>query len=96
MSVPTTAEDLVQLIRKSGLLDESKLTAFLQKNADEVQGDAKQLATFMVRQGALTYFHAEQFLLGKWRGFTLGRYKLLERVGVGRNRRSGIRKCSPS
>jgi eukaryotic-like serine/threonine-protein kinase len=38
----------------------------------------------MVRQGALTYFHAEQFLLGKWRGFTLGRYKLLERVGVGR------------
>jgi serine/threonine protein kinase len=84
MSVPATAEDLVQLIRKSGLLDESKLTAFLQKNASEVQGDAKRLAAFMVRQGALTYFHAEQFLLGKWRGFTLGRYKLLERVGVGR------------
>jgi len=84
MSVPATAEDLVQLIRKSGLLDESKLNAFLQKNVAEVQGDAKSLAAFMVRQGLLTYFHAEQFLLGKWRGFTLGRYKLLERIGVGR------------
>ncbi|HEV3146448.1 MAG TPA: protein kinase [Gemmataceae bacterium] len=84
MSVPATAEDLVQLIRKSGLIDESKLNNFVQKNAGEMQGDAKQLAAAMVRHGLLTYFHAEQFLLGKWRGFTLGRYKLLERIGVGR------------
>ncbi len=37
----------------------------------------------MVRDGMLTFFHKEQFLLGKWRGFTLGKYKLLERIGIG-------------
>ena len=37
----------------------------------------------MVQDGILTNFQAEQFLLGKWRGFTIGKYKLLERVGVG-------------
>src|SRR6478736_466626 len=37
----------------------------------------------LVQDGILTYFQAEQFLLGKWRGFTIGKFKLLERVGVG-------------
>jgi serine/threonine protein kinase len=37
----------------------------------------------MVQGGLITHFQAEQFLLGKWRGFTVGKYKLLERVGVG-------------
>ena len=37
----------------------------------------------MVRDSILTYFQAEQFMLGKWRGFTIGKYKLLERIGFG-------------
>jgi serine/threonine protein kinase len=44
---------------------------------------AKPLAAALIRDGMITYFQAEQFLLGKWRGFTLGKYKLLERVGIG-------------
>ena len=31
----------------------------------------------------LTSFQAEQFLQGRWRGFTIGQYKYLERIGVG-------------
>src|SRR5262249_48960830 len=31
----------------------------------------------------LTHFQAEQFLLGKWRRFTIGKYKVLERLGSG-------------
>ena len=31
----------------------------------------------------ITQFQAEQFLLGKWRGFTIGKYKVLERLGFG-------------
>jgi serine/threonine protein kinase len=42
------------------------------------------LAVLMVRDGLLTRFWAEQFLLGKWRGFTIGQYKVLERLGSGR------------
>jgi serine/threonine protein kinase len=85
MSVPATADDLVLLIRKSGLVDERKLTAFL--NSHESDGvlnfEPKKVVATMVREGLLTYFQGEQYLLGKWRGFTLGKFKLLERIGVG-------------
>ncbi|HEV3261172.1 MAG TPA: serine/threonine-protein kinase [Gemmataceae bacterium] len=38
----------------------------------------------LVRDGVLTHFQAEQISQGKWRGFTIGRYKVLERLGSGR------------
>jgi serine/threonine protein kinase len=31
----------------------------------------------------LTHFQAEQFLQGKWRRFTIGKYKVLDRIGIG-------------
>src|SRR5947209_18482827 len=85
MSIPASADELVKLIRKSGLIDEPKLTGFLSNHQKDglLAGDPRQLAGAMVREGVLTYFQAEQFLLGKWRGFTLGKFKLLERIGVG-------------
>src|SRR5437879_9350094 len=42
-----------------------------------------KLAGILVRDGILTHFQAEQFLLGKWRRFTIGKYKVLERLGAG-------------
>ena len=85
MSVPSSVEELTQLIRKSGMVDEQKLSAYLQRRefARGLPTDPREFADDMVRDGVLTYFQAEQFLLGKWRGFTIGKYKLLERVGVG-------------
>src|SRR5947208_2791173 len=85
MSVPSSVEELVQLIRKSGMVDDHKLTAYLQRRefTRGLPTDAREFADDMVRDGIITYFQAEQFLLGKWRGFTIGKYKLLERVGVG-------------
>lgn len=85
MSVPTTADDLFQLIGKSGLIDESKVASFRQAHQHDglMQLEPKRIAAAMVRDGVLTYFHAEQFLLGKWRGFNIGKYRLLERIGVG-------------
>src|SRR5262245_17461244 len=85
MSTPLNADDLVKLIRKSGLVDEQKLTGFLSAHQRDglFQTDAKKVVATMVREGLITYFQGEQFLLGKWRGFTLGKFKLLERIGVG-------------
>ena len=37
----------------------------------------------LVRDGLLTHFQAEQFLQGKWRRFTIGKYKVLETLGAG-------------
>jgi serine/threonine protein kinase len=85
MSVPTSVEDLLQLVRKSGMIDERKLADFLQRRqlTGGLPDDARAAADELIRAGVLTQFQAEQFLLGKWRGFTIGKYKLLERVGVG-------------
>jgi eukaryotic-like serine/threonine-protein kinase len=85
MSVPATADDLVLLIRKSGLVDERKLTAFLNSHQKDglLTSEPKKVVATMVREGLLTFFQGEQYLLGKWRGFTLGKFKLLERIGVG-------------
>lgn len=85
MPAPATIDDLTKLIRKSGMVDEPRLDAYLEKlrSAGSLVTDTKKIAGSMVKDGLLTYFQAEQFLLGKWRGFTIGKYKLLERIGFG-------------
>ena len=85
MSVPSSVEELLQLIRKSGMVDEQKLSTYLQRRqlARGLPPDPRVFADELVQDGLLTYFQSEQFLLGKWRGFTIGKFKLLERVGVG-------------
>src|SRR5580700_959402 len=85
MSTPATPDDLLKLVQKSGLIEEHKLAAFVQAHERDglMQSDVKKVAATMVRDGLITYFQGEQFLLGKWRGFTLGKFKLLERIGVG-------------
>ncbi len=85
MSVPSSVEELLQLIRKSGMIDDQKLTTYLQRRqmGRGLPPDPRETADSMIRDGLITNFQAEQFLLGKWRGFTIGKYKLLERVGIG-------------
>lgn len=85
MSAPASVEELLQLIRKSGMVDEAKLTQYLQRRQKGrgIPSDPREAADGMVADGILTNFQAEQFLLGKWRGFTIGKFKLLERIGVG-------------
>ena len=85
MSVPSSLEELLQLIRKSGMVDEGKLSAYTARRTAGrgLPADPRDAADAMIADGLLTNFQAEQFLLGKWRGFTIGKYKLLERVGVG-------------
>ena len=85
MPAPASVDDLLKLIRKSGMLDEPRLDAYVERLrlSGPVPTDVRKLAGRMVKDGLLTYFQAEQFMLGKWRGFTIGKYKLLERIGFG-------------
>jgi len=85
MPVPATVDELLKLIRKSGMIEEPRLSAYLERArlSGPIPGDVRKLAGAMVKDGLLTYFQAEQFMLGKWRGFTIGKYKLLERIGFG-------------
>lgn len=85
MPAPATVDELLKLIRKSGMIDEPRLDAYVERLrlAGPLPTDVRKLAGSMVKDGLLTYFQAEQFMLGKWRGFTIGKYKLLERIGFG-------------
>ena len=82
MPVPTTADDLVALIRKSNLLDPAALDAYLAAHPGPFD-DAAALCARMRADGLLGAFHVEQLLRGKYRGFFLGKHKLLDRIGLG-------------
>src|SRR6266700_165751 len=79
MPAPASADELVALMRQSGIVEPNRLTAGL----PELPQLPKEAARVLVREGWLTYFHAEQLLKGKWRGFSIGKYQILERLGFG-------------
>jgi serine/threonine protein kinase len=88
MKAPASCEVFLQLVRQSRLVDPSVLDDYARQleAAKSLPGDPRPLAALMVRQGCLTYFQATQLLRGKYRGFLLGSYLLLERLGSGRSR----------
>jgi eukaryotic-like serine/threonine-protein kinase len=84
MPAPATTDELLDLLRKSGLVEPERLDAFLSRaKTDAGPPTPRHWAGLLVVTGLLTRFQAEQLLLGKWRGFTVGRYKVLERLGSG-------------
>ncbi len=86
MPAPLTAEQFLDLTRKSGLLDRQDLDAYLQRRraAGPLPDGARALAEALVRDGMLTRFQAEQLLQGRWREFILnGKYRVLGPLGSG-------------
>src|SRR5438128_636348 len=85
MPAPTTVEELIDLAKKSGVVDDKRLDAAVAKlrAAGTPPKEPGKLAGVLVRDGILTRFQAEQFLQGKWRRFTIGKYKVLERIAAG-------------
>jgi serine/threonine protein kinase len=85
MPSPTCLDEFLDLILKSGVVEDKRLTAYVDKLRETatLPADHNQLSDLMVREGLLTRFQAEQFLLGKWRRFNIGKYKVLERLGSG-------------
>jgi serine/threonine protein kinase len=87
MAAPTTSDALLGFVRQSGLIEPDRLEAYLEQRFiyGLLPSEPKELATVLVRDGLLTYFQARELLQGKYRGFTFGKYKILERLGSGRN-----------
>jgi eukaryotic-like serine/threonine-protein kinase len=79
---PVTAVDFVALVEKSGLLSAEQLDAFRKRN-EPLPDSSKLIAQQFVNEGLLTKFHAAHLLAGKYRGFILGQYKILQQIGAG-------------
>ena len=82
MPTPATIDDFVEVLGKSGLVDGARLQPFLPQASDS-ETTPRKLAARLVAAGLITRFQAEQLLLGKHRGFSLGKYRILERIGAG-------------
>jgi serine/threonine protein kinase len=82
-----TANDFLDLLRRSQLVEEDQLTKFLgplaAKNSQRLPDDAEKISAAMIEAGMLTEWQAEKLLAGKHKGFMLGKYKLLRHIGKG-------------
>jgi tRNA A-37 threonylcarbamoyl transferase component Bud32 len=85
MPAPTTVPELLDIVQKSGVVEPARLTAYIDQLRERafLPTEPKQLAAMMVRDAYLTIFQADQMLQGKWRGFTIGKYRILEKLGSG-------------
>jgi len=82
-----TANKLLDLVRRSALIEEPRLDAFLEKTTAEHGAAAldnpNRLAELLIEADLITRWQADKLLAGKHKGFRLGKYKLLGQIGKG-------------
>jgi serine/threonine protein kinase len=86
MSAPATIDEFLSVLGRTSLVEEKAIRDYVAglRLAGQLPPEPKDLAQFMVRDGLLTHFQAQQVVLGKTRGYTIsGKYKLLEHLGEG-------------
>ena len=86
MTQKLTSERFLQMVAKSGLVDQEasdRLVESVRKKLGGLPENPKKLAGYFVKQDLLTDWHVEKLLGGKYKGFFLGKYKLLGHIGTG-------------
>jgi serine/threonine protein kinase len=86
MPVPSTTDQFLELVIKSGLIDPPRFQTYLQRcrASGSLPKAPAALAATLVEERLLTRFQADQLLQGKWRNFILsGKYKILGPLGAG-------------
>ena len=78
-----TIADFLAVIRKSGLVEESRLAETAAGWPDHAADLPEALPEAFVAAGLLTHWQVEQLRKGKHRGFMLGKYRLLRLLGAG-------------
>ncbi|HHM12346.1 MAG TPA: serine/threonine protein kinase [Planctomycetaceae bacterium] len=77
----------LEIVRRSGLASEMELkkciAAYIAEHDDRLPDDAHVVAAHLVDVGLITQWQASKLLDGKYRGFFLGKYKLLRHLGSG-------------
>jgi len=81
------ADDFLDLVRRSGLVERDQLNRVLLQLKQEAGGktitDAEFVGQRLVETGLLSRWQCEKLLEGRHKGFFLGKYKLLDHLGTG-------------
>jgi serine/threonine protein kinase len=82
-----SVKHFVELVRRSGLVEQHQFDQaaedFRRQHAGQAIDDARALADFLIQRRLLTGWHCEKLFDRKYKGFFLGKYKLLDRLGAG-------------
>ncbi len=80
-----TKEKFIHNVRRSRLVSDVQLKDFIRKirDLDPRPKTATDLSELMVADELINRWHAENILRGKYKGFTLGKYRLLGHLGTG-------------
>ena len=82
MAAPTSTEELIDLIRKSGVVPSDKLERFVTEQIDLSSAPNKTVNLFVQRK-LLTNFQAKLLIAGRFRGFRIGQYLMQDQLGKG-------------
>jgi serine/threonine protein kinase len=80
MAAPQNTDEFIEIVRKSGIVPEAELQAFLQRFQSP---DIGKVAGALVRDGLITIFQGDQLLQGKFRRFSIGQCTALQHLGSG-------------
>jgi eukaryotic-like serine/threonine-protein kinase len=82
---PTTAVEFVAILKKSNLVKPDRLEAIVKgwQETNQQPEDANKFATKLIQEGVITTFHATNLLKGRYKGFVLGKYRVLQPLGSG-------------
>ncbi len=87
MAKQTSSQSLLEVVRKSGLVLEHHLDEVIARLEAEHDGrlpdEPKRLAAALVEAGVVTNWQAENLLRGKYKGYFIGKYRLLRHIGSG-------------
>ncbi len=85
MAIKLTADSFLAGVKQSGLIETPQLDSILKKMeyARIDLSNTEVISDQLVKCGAITPWQAEKLLLGKFKGFILGRYRLQNLLGRG-------------
>jgi serine/threonine protein kinase len=85
MPAPATSEAFLDCVQKSGLVDPEHLQGHLQvlREASGLPAGPREMAQRLIEDGFLTAFQTTHLLRGKYKGFVVGKFKVLEPLGMG-------------
>jgi eukaryotic-like serine/threonine-protein kinase len=84
MSAPVqSVEEFLQVVRRSGLVEEDRLAPLVEPWVGEAGPPPEPMLQALIDADVLTRWQIDQLLKGRYKGFTLGKYRLLRLLGAG-------------